>query len=101
MFSHRCCIGLFMGGLAYRLSEWPFLTEGDITSCMPNIVLLEGLPPVRVRNGWLRMATTLISQRQLADGELADGDDEDRLFVVEVGDDDMMFPYTGPRILLY
>ena len=29
------------------------------------------------------------------------GDDEDRLFVVEVGDDDMMFPYTGPRILLY
>ena len=101
MFSHRCCIGRFMGGLVYRLSEWPFLTEGDITSCMPNIVLLEGLPPVRVRNGWLRMATTLSSQRQLADGELADGDDEDRLFVVEVGDDDMMFPYTGPRILLY
>jgi len=65
------------------------------------IVLLEGLPPVRVRNGWLRMATTLISQRQLADGELADGDDEDWLFVVEVGDDDMMFPYTGPRILIY
>ena len=96
MFSHRCCIGLFMGGLAYRLSEWPFLTEGDITSCMPNIVLLEGLPPVRVRNGWLRMATTLISQRQLADR-----DDEGWLFVVDVDDDDATHVYRVPQILIY
>ena len=65
------------------------------------IVLLEGLPPVRVRNGWLRMATTLISQRQLADGELADGDDEDWLFVVDVDDDDATHVYRVPQILIH
>ena len=60
---------------------WHWVGGGDV------IVLLPGLPVVRLRSGRLMMATTLISQRQLADG-----DDEDWLFVVEAGGDDMMFP---------
>ena len=43
-----------------------------------------------------RMATTLISQRQLADG-----DDEDWLFVVDVDDDDVTHVYRVPQILVY
>ena len=60
------------------------------------IVLLEGLPPVRVRNGWLRMATTLISQRQLADR-----DDEGWLFVVDVDDDGVTHVYRVPQISIF
>ena len=39
-FSHRCCIGLSMGGMVYRLSEWPFVTEGEITASLPNFQIL-------------------------------------------------------------
>ena len=59
-------------------------------------MLLPGLPVVRLRSGWLRMATTLISQRQLADG-----DDEEWLFVVDVDDDDATHVYRVPQILIH
>ena len=69
---------------------WHWAGGGDV------IVLLPGLPVVRLRSGWLRMATTLISQRQLADG-----DDEEWLFVVDVDDDDATHVYRVPQILIY
>ena len=69
---------------------WQWAGGGDV------IVLLPGLPVVRLRNGWLRMATTLISQRQLADG-----DDEEWLFVVDVDDDDATHVYRVPQILIH
>ena len=69
---------------------WYWAGGGDV------IVLLPGLPVVTVRSGRLMMATTLISQRQLADG-----DDEEWLFVVDVDDDDATHVYRVPQILIY
>ena len=81
--------GLGMGWRGWN-GTWQWAGGGDV------IVLLPGLPVVRLRSGWLRMATTLISQRQLADG-----DDEEWLFVVDVDDDDATHVYRVPQILIH
>jgi len=56
---------------------WYWTIGGDV------IVLLPNLPAVRVRGEWLRMRTTLICQRQLADGVacIHANDDDDWLFI--------------------
>ena len=56
---------------------WYWTIGGDV------IVLLPDLPAVRVHGEWLRMRTTLICQRQLADGVacIHANDDDDWLFI--------------------